>query len=165
MIGRLMGVTLAVLALAGCASGPPQPKSIEAPTIAQGKDGRESGRGTLSAYNSGQDERIELKTTVDGDESFSGPLIQHRSTAREWQRNVYQPPYYYRGRPYYPDYDNYSPQTVVRYESEGNALLIGNKGRTMSCRFTFTRAQRSIFGGGFGECSVSDGTKLVVPNF
>ncbi|MFD2263738.1 hypothetical protein ACFSM5_12630 [Lacibacterium aquatile] len=165
MIGRLSVAALATLALVGCASGPPQPSNIQAPTIAQGKDGRESGRGTLSAYNSGQDDRIELKTTLDGGEGFSGPLIQHRSTAREYQRSVYQPPVYYRGGFYYPDYDTYTPQLVTRYETEGTALLMGDKGRSMSCRFTFTRPNRSIFGGGFGECSVSDGTKLVVPNF
>lgn len=154
---------LLAAALGGCAISPPQPTTLDLPLVMQDAQGRESGRGSFTAYNDGQGPAVELLASPPDGERFQGRLIQDSTVSQEWRPSLYQPPRWYRGRYYYPEDDFYSLQPVTRYSGKGEALLTGDKGRTMKCSFTFAAPGRSIFGGGFGDCQLSDGSKAVIP--
>jgi hypothetical protein len=159
---RLAPLAVLVPLLAGC-MGPPEPRSLDITLIRQDANGREDGRFILTAYNSGEDDVVEL-ATQDESERFTGRLIQERTVSQEWLPSLYQRPIYRRGRLYYSSDDTYVLRPVSRYSSNAVALMSGDKGRTLKCSFHMDIPIQGIFGGGSGDCVRSDGTKYVVPS-
>ncbi len=158
LAGRLVGA-LSLLGLAACTPPQPQFRTLNAALI--GTDGRQGERFTLTASYYPGDGAVQISGILPGGEKFSGNLIQETRTTYP-NRPIYRPPVFWRGRFYYPDddYADYGPRT--EYSSKGQALLLGSQARTLSCAFTFAQASAGPFGGGFGECSLSDGQKVSV---
>ncbi len=152
-------VGLSLLGLAACTPPQPQFRTLDAALI--GQDGRQGERFTINASSYPGDGAVQLATVLPGGERFSGNLIQETRTTYP-QRPVYRPPVIVRGRLYYPDDDYYDYGPRTEYGSKGQALLLGTQARTLTCSFTFARAAAGPFGGGFGECVVSDGQKVSV---
>lgn len=150
-------VGLSLLGLAACTPPQPQFRTLDAALI--GQDGRQGERFTMNASYYPGDGAVQLATVLPGGEKFSGNLIQETRTTYP-QRPAYRPPVIVRGRLFYPDDDYYDYGPRTEYGSKGQALLLGTQARTLTCTFTFARAVTGLFGGGFGECVVSDGQKV-----
>ena len=54
----------------------------------------------------------------------------------------------------------YYPVFVREYTGKVVATLFGNEGPSMRCRFTLTRPQEGLMGGGVGACQSSQGSKI-----
>lgn len=158
LVGRL-ALAASLVGLAACT--PPQPRFRTIDAALLGKDGRQGERFTMTASYYPGDGAVQLSTILPGGEKFTGNLIQETRTVYS-RRPVYQPPVFWRGRFYYPDddYYDYGPQT--EYGSKGQAMLLGSQARTLNCQLTFAQASSGPFGGGFGECVLSDGQKVAL---
>ncbi|NBN63967.1 hypothetical protein [Pannonibacter tanglangensis] len=53
-------------------------------------------------------------------------------------------------------------ETSVSYRSDAQAVLNGNRGRSMSCDIRFAEPSAGIDGGGVGQCRISDGRQVPV---
>lgn len=150
-------LALALGGLAACTPPQPQFRSLDAALI--GTDGRQGERFTMTASRYPGEAAVQITTVLPGGEKFTGNLIQETRTSYP-QRPVYRPPVIWRGRLYYPDDDYYDYGPRTEYGSKGQALLLGSQARTLTCTLTFAQASAGPFGGGFGECSLSDGQKV-----
>ncbi|MCK6441439.1 hypothetical protein [Elstera cyanobacteriorum] len=152
-------LVLSLIGLTACT--PPQPRFRTLEAALLGKDGRQGERFTLSASYYPGDGAVQLSGILPGGEKFTGNLIQESRTVYT-RPPVYRPPVLWRGRVYYPDDDYYDYGPRTEYSSRGQAMLLGSQARTLNCQFTFADAGSGVFGGGFGECSLSDGQKVTL---
>ena len=104
-----------------------------------------------------------MTVTLPTGESFSGKYVHITSTSTVdvmppvfWDRSwaVWGP----FGSPWYDGTD--FPTFVRNYSGKVVAMLFGNRGDTMRCRFRLSVPERGMPGGGVGDCQVSDGGQL-----
>lgn len=53
--------------------------------------------------------------------------------------------------------DGFDSETTAHASSKAQAILVGNRGRSMTCLLNLRAPDDGVSGGGIGECKISDG--------
>lgn len=108
-----------------------------------------------------------IRTTLPDGESFSGRFHQITRTTQvedidtlhdAWTGDPWRSPRWTWGGawPYYAS----SEEFITHYTDRAVAVLTGDRGTMMRCRFTLSDPDRGMSGGGSGECQLSDGQRI-----
>ncbi len=116
--------------------------------------GVSEGRSVQMEYQQGfQENDGILKITMRNGETFSGKFVQKSSSKSGDELSIPL-----RGQSSDEDTIVLSDSTTV--SSQADALLIGNKGNTMKCKFQLSDPESGIEGGGIGSCKTSTGKSI-----
>lgn len=113
----------------------------------------EDGRGVQFEYNQGFLENSgTLNITMPNGETFHGKFIQQSSTVsgNEWDIGESSKD------------DSFTFKDSKTLSSATDAVLIGNRGNTMKCKFQLSSPRLGIEGGGVGHCKTSNRKSITV---
>ena len=91
-----------------------------------------------------------LKVTMQSGETFSGKFVQKSSSKSGDAWNIGESS----------DDDSLILSDSTTISSQAEAILIGNKGNTMKCKFQLSDPESGIDGGGIGSCRTSTGKMI-----
>ena len=97
-----------------------------------------------------------LKVTMPSGETFSGKFVQ-KSSSKSGDELLLGKLLNADGND---DDDSIAFNDSTTVSSQAEALLIGNKGHTMKCKFQLSDPESGIDGGGIGSCKVSNGKTI-----
>jgi hypothetical protein len=113
--------------------------------------GLSDGRSIDMEYQQGfQENDGQLKVTMQNGEVFTGKFVQKSSikSGNAWDIGEASSD------------DNFILSDSTTVSSQAEAILIGNKGSTMKCKFELTDPESGIGGGGIGNCRTSKGKTI-----